>query len=392
MVNGANLPTREELIAASKQRKLSQLEILVLKSRSFAIPIHLLGKSKGDREANKKEEVQNLYIDLRELDTIEDCTLKSKDKIELMDGLLYIFNEVVRRKEDDSIDDLLKEKLGDITKRLKKGLSYKGKLDEEEEAFVLQFGHGESLKTLQRFEPEMKEIIGNCMNGMSIGMKEFMRRGGIDTAYDIERYCDYVAGSVGEALTKTVNLKDRRQLNVDSSRKFSEYLQMTNITKNIREDYEKREISYIPKEMRPDMDNESLMKRTDKAAKDTRAATLDKMLHMAERNFQNSVNYISSVPEELSGYAAFCLVPLLTARETLKTMKESGAEAVFNGEENAIKISRETFSNIYIFSERIVEVAEGLRRKSWEMDYRDSPAKFSFEPGEYEKWAYNTLK
>lgn len=392
MVNGINLPTREELIAASKQRKLSQLELLVLKSRSFAIPINLLGKAKGDKEANKREEIQNLYIDLRELDTIEDCTLKSKDKIDLMDGLLYIFSEVVRRKQDDSIDDLLNEKLGDITKRLKKGVSYKGTLDEEEEAFVTQFGYGESLKTLQGFEPEIKEIIGNCMNSMSVGMKEFMKRGGIETAYDIERYCDYVAGSVGEALTRIINVKDRRLLNSSNSRRFAEYLQMTNIIKNIREDYEKREISYIPKEMTQNMDNEALMKRTDKAVKEVRASTLNQMLYMAERNLKNSVDYINSIPEELPGYAAFCLVPLITARETLNSMRESGAEAVFKGDESAIKISKETFSNIYIFSERIVELSGGLRRKSWGIEYRDDPVKFSFKPGEYEKWAYNTLK
>lgn len=391
MVNGLTFRRPSELIEDSKQRRLSQLELLILKSRSFAIPIYLLGNLRGAKEVDKKEEVQNLYIDLRELDTIEDCTLPVPEKLALMGDFAYAFNEVVKRKQEDSIDDLI-EKLGSVTERLRKGTTYNNKLDEEEDVFVQQFGYGDAFRKLQGFEDKIKVTIKDCINEMRTGMEEFLKRGEIKTAFDLERYCDYVAGSVGAALTEIVRIKDGRQLNIYDSRKFGEYLQMVNVMKNIRDDYKKRGMSFIPKETSHGLSYDELFNKTDKMTKAYRLETFGMMVHLAERNFKTSVTYVNSINEELPGYTAFCLMPLITAYETLKTMKESGVEAVFKGDESAIKIKKETFENIYVFTERIVQLDNGIRTKSWETEYRDNPKNFSFRPGEYEKWAHNWMR
>ncbi len=391
MVNGLNFPAPEELIAQSKQRKLSQLELLILKSRSFAIPIFLLGKSKGDSEMDKKEEIQNLYIDLRELDTIEDCTLPLKKRLELIDDLSYVFSQTSMRNSSEPIEDLRK-KLGDITDKLKTGVKYNDVVDEEELAFVEQFGYGESLTTLHGFRQDVKKIIAYCLSNMGIGMKEFLKRGKISKSSELKEYCSYVAGSVGIALTNIVKEIDGRQLNPDHAKVFGEYLQMVNIIKNTREDYEKRGISFIPEEIHPGIGTSDLMEGNDKKARTNRSETLEKIIFNVESNFETSINYINSIPEELSGYRSFCLIPLITAEKTLQTMKNAGAEAVFKGEKKAIKIDREAFEKIYIFTERIAGIGAGAQARSWGMEYKEDPKKFSFIPGEYEKWAYNWLK
>lgn len=391
MINISNFPRPEKLINKVRvdNQDLSPFELLVLKSRSFAIPIYSLGELRGEGEKDKQREIENLYLTLRGLDTIEDCNLKPKDKRELMDGLLFVFNEVVDRKADEPIEDL-KERLGDITKKLRKGLYYQGKLDLEEDVFVEQFGKGSPLEMLKGFDTEIKGTIKNSINGMSVGMKEFLREG-IGTAYNLERYCFYVAGSVGIALTEIVNNRDGAQLNAEQAGKFGEYLQMTNIIKNIREDFDKREASYIPREMAADVSIEDLMSKRDPTTLKVKDQVLEKLLHMAERNYDSAVNYVNSIPNRLSGYRAFCLIPLITARETLNLMKKSGAEAIFKGEEKAIKIDGLTFLNICTFTDKIVKLDGGATASSWLIEYKRNLQQ-SFIPGEYEKWAYNWLK
>src|SRR3989338_9739217 len=98
------------------------------------------------------------------------------------------------------------------------------------------------------------------------------------------------------------------------------------------------------------MNPQELFYSKDKVAKDMRENVFESLYSLARENLKDSAGYVSSIPDYLSGYKAFCFSPLVTAIETWKLMYHSGAEKVFGGQNDAIKITRPEFLNILLFT------------------------------------------
>lgn len=106
-------------------------------------------------------------------------------------------------------------------------------------------------------KPEYKEIIKDITEKMGNGMADYAHNAefnvnGVDTIKDYELYCHYVAGLVGDGLTrlfvegKLANpaLADRPEL----SESMGQFLQKTNIIRDIREDFDDKR-RFWPKEI-----------------------------------------------------------------------------------------------------------------------------------------------
>ena len=110
---------------------------------------------------------------------------------------------------------------------------------------------------LKKLKPQYREIINDMTDKMGNGMADYaenteMLENGIQTISEYELYCHYVAGLVGEGLTRLLvaselanpKLGDRMEL----TESMGQFLQKTNIIRDIHEDWEDRRRWY-PKEI-----------------------------------------------------------------------------------------------------------------------------------------------
>lgn len=399
----------EELIEFAREREaqdrsLTSDELLALKSKTFYPAIRQLALACGKNETPKETEVRNMYCELRELDTMEDAPqslgpedtkLTVDEKVYLIDRFCYVVDRVVERNGNcnDDLDDIINgPELTTITRRLESVVT-----DNAEKVFVRHFGKGPVLKELSTLDKEVRKMILYGIQRMGIGMKTFLQRGETQTVEQLREYCSYVAGSIGEFLNHVVRFKDHVMLKDELSRSVAEFLQLTNIIKNVREDYLQQRI-YFPREYRSEgISHYELVTGRDDASQDARKDMLAKMLKLATDNFAGSMDYITSIKPQLSGYRAFCLSPVLAADETIRLMHQAGAEGVFAGAREAIAIPSETYLNILSFSNRIALLDQGGRLNEWLHEYRKNrideqgnysfaSPHYSFSPDAYTTW------
>jgi len=145
------------------------------------------------------------------------------------------------------------------------------------------------LSDLHNTPHKPKEIIQNMVRSMSLGMQFFLQKqedGGLRlrSLSELNQYCFFVAGVVGEALSQLVssvddNFKLKRDLIIKSFH-FGLFLQKINILKDQRED-ENEGRYFVPDRLQV---YQSLVKNAD-----------------------NSFEYICEIPDQHQDYKLFCL-------------------------------------------------------------------------------------
>ncbi|KAF2719167.1 ERG9, squalene synthase [Polychaeton citri CBS 116435] len=127
--------------------------------------------------------------------------------------------------------------------------------DEKDRELLVKFDVVTKEFTLVK--PEYKEIIRDITEKMGNGMADYAlnadhNKYGVSSIKDYEKYCHYVAGLVGEGLTRLFGeaklanpaLLKRPEL----MESMGQFLQQTNIIRDIREDYEDKR-SFWPREI-----------------------------------------------------------------------------------------------------------------------------------------------
>lgn len=161
------------------------------------------------------------YLILRGLDTVEDdMTILIENK----DPLLRDFHNVLQ----------------------KSGWTYEGNHVREKDRDLL-VNFDVVITEFKRIKPQYQAIIADITKRMGNGMADFASKAdlnvnGIDSTKDYELYCHYVAGLVGEGLTrlfvvsKLANpaLLERPELHES----MGQFLQQVNIIRDVREDYD----------------------------------------------------------------------------------------------------------------------------------------------------------
>ena len=256
-------------------------EILQDVSRSFALTIPLL-------DDKMKEPVMITYLQDRLLDSFEDeGDMKINQREKYMDLVVDLFNPDIK---DDN----------DIIKQIS------NKADHFEGPIKRLVENADKLKTcFKRLDPEIQETSYKWLAEMNEGMQKYLDKQ-VDTFFELNEYCYYVAGTVGGFLTDTlitlgdVSKKDERKL-VENFVEAGLFLQKVNIIRDIKLDILNHKKHYWPL-YELDITEEELI---DKTNQKRALKVLERMVKDVTKHAKALVEYYNSIPEEFSGYKKF---------------------------------------------------------------------------------------
>ena len=161
------------------------------------------------------------------------------------------------------------------------------------------------------FSTGQQATLARCVHTMTEGMLYYQAHSGREGFANIsifDNYCYHVAGVVGEMLTELFcqysSQFDRERL-MPLAVSFGQGLQMTNILKDIWEDYA-RGVCWLPQDVfqKHGFDLTDVAKASDS---DEFAAGLKAMVTIAVGHLHNAATYIHLIPSNETGLRKFCL-------------------------------------------------------------------------------------
>lgn len=306
--------------------------ILPRVSRTFALSIEALPDS-------LRAAVRSAYLLCRMVDSIEDePTLGGAQRNELFD----IFDRLL----DDGTDAAELELA--CSRASVGGTGADGELCR---------GAGAVFRAFRALPPSQRNAIRPHVLEMSGGMRSYCARGvapRLADLADLERYCYFVAGTVGKLLTalfeQTVEGLSE-ELSSDLRKRavsFGIGLQMVNVVKDVAADFGERGVCFLPLDLAREhgLEVERLL---DPAMRDAGVAVVRAVCARAREHLRRAEEYVAlwptSGPCEQAGRSVrlFCMVPLALALTTLRTV-EQGDGTLRAGTEP--KVSRTTVARI----------------------------------------------
>jgi farnesyl-diphosphate farnesyltransferase len=282
-------------------------------SRTFALTIPQL-------PAGLRRAVTNAYLLCRIADTIEDEPALSAEETH---GFLQRFAAVVSGRE--AAAPLAREVQGRLSERT---------LPAERDLV----GHAPLVIEITHSLPrEQQTAIQRCIDLMCYGMHHFQRTAslaGLERSSDLDSYCYYVAGVVGEMLTElfcsySPGAAQRRAALRELAPSFAQGLQMTNILKDMWDD-RSRGACWLPREVfaRHGVD---LARLTPRPFDERFGAGLYELIGVAHAHLRNAIAFTLLIPSEEPGIRLFCLWSIGLAVLTLRRIERnprfaSGAE------------------------------------------------------------------
>src|SRR5882724_1701762 len=174
------------------------------------------------------------------------------------------------------------------------------------------------------FSDRQRAAIEQCVRVMCEGMPQFQRNArlsGLSDMHELERYCYYVAGVVGEMLTDlfcagSSEIERRRPVLAPLATSFGYGLQLTNVLKDTWED-RRRGVCWLPRDVfgRAGLDLETLVAGEKSEAL---AAAFDELIGIAHAHLREALAYTLAVPPRETGIRRFCLRALGLAVLTLR--------------------------------------------------------------------------
>jgi farnesyl-diphosphate farnesyltransferase len=301
--------------------ELFQNEILEGVSRTFALTIPEL-------PGTLRTVVTNGYLLCRIADTIEDDPdLDTADKDRYFEGLL---EDLERGGGCDSLSGL--------------HLRLSPHTLADERILVREFPR--IARVTGRLSEADRRALLRCVTIMSRGMREFERNrspSGLADLAEVERYCYYVAGVVGEMLTDlfcnySPQIAARRQTLAACAVDFGLGLQMTNILKDIWNDLE-RGTCWLPRALfaRHGFDLERF-DHVHGGREAEFAAAMREMVAVAHGKLRRALAYTLAIPRDEPGIRRFLIWAVLLAVLTLRNIS---ADPLFHSRED-VKVSRRT--------------------------------------------------
>lgn len=282
-------------------------------SRSFALCISKL-------EAPLRQWVSSSYLICRLLDTVEDAPWQDSQK------QLDSFQSFDQCLDQNPSPEFVNQWVQGLPKGLPTG--ERQLLDDASLVFEKFHNYPESVKS----------PIRDMVKSMSAGMQDFVKQKKeifkLNTLSEVNRYCFFVAGVVGEILTQLVNLvgpnqKEWVKVHLLKSYHFGLFLQKVNLLKDQQED-ERVGRFLVPE--RQEVYN-----------------SLEWEAHQAFR-------YLQAVPKTLIGYRLFCAWSLFLGLASLPYIEKS-----FQSQE-PIKIPRLKTLSLFKKIETLIEDEGSLER------------------------------
>ncbi|MBE0595290.1 MAG: phytoene/squalene synthase family protein [Gemmatimonadales bacterium] len=280
-------------------------EMLPRVSRTFAICIRLL-------PAGLDAPVRIAYLLCRVADTIEDSVrLDVEDKVRLLHRLRTCIDV------DGPDAEPLRESFA----------SPRG--DEERLAHEADI----VLREFRRLPTPEQEAIRPWVQEMCTGMADFARRKGasadstahieaLTTVEELDRYCYYVAGTVGHLLTALFRLhaaprQRERYRRLDGlATSFGLGLQLTNIIKDVADD-RRRGWSFVPQEL-CQLAGITAEELHDGRHRDASLRVMHRLIAKAKHHLLDALEYSTLLSRRQYGVRLFCLTALYFAVQTLE--------------------------------------------------------------------------
>ena len=213
------------------------------------------------------------------------------------------------------------------------------------------------------FNPAQRESLTRCVSVMCAGMPRFERdasTSGLADMREMDRYCYYVAGIVGQTLTDlfceySPRIAEKREAMSALDVSFGQGLQMTNILKDFWEDRE-RGVCWLPHDLfaRAGLKLEDLRRGNVPAAFGKAYAQL---IGIAHSHLRNALDYTLLIPEREVGIRRFCLIALGLAMRTLASIL---AKPDFTAA-SEVKVSRQVVKKIVIVTHLFAGYSRVLR-------------------------------
>ncbi len=297
-------------------------------SRTFALTIPQLPES-------LREAVGNAYLLCRIADTIEDDPGLNLDEKECFSEQ---FIEVVNgRSGADEFAAQLSAKLSRHTT--------------EEEHSLIQ-NAAIAVRITHTFNTRQIQALQRCVRIMSRGMVEFQRRRSLQGLTDMKQldlYCYYVAGVVGEMLTElfcdySPQMQDNRQALMELAVSFGQGLQMTNILMDIWDDREKG-ACWLPRDVF-EKQNTELDMQSGHPQDPNFTKAIAELVNIAADHLSNAFRYTLTIPARETGIRKHCLMALAMAVLTLRRIHANPAFT----DRRQVKISRRAVYAVALLS------------------------------------------
>jgi squalene monooxygenase len=297
-------------------------------SRTFSKPIAMLP---GDLEVA----VSLGYLLCRIADTVEDHpAVPRRDKDRLFGLFLDVIERGDRPRDFEHMFELIEGDDAELS--LARNLS-------------------RVMRVSARLPEAMQQVVGRWVAEMSRGMSLYTHRepgedGFVElyTVEDLERYCYYVAGTVGHMLTElfAVHMGDALDPRTAAelrhhAESFGAGLQLVNILKDVTDDRERR-WSFVPRAA-CERAGVGIHNLTDGAQRERAHTAVSPLFELAKQKLDRALTYALTIPPDQKGVRLFCLLPLWMAALTL--VHARGNDAMFvAGEE--VKISRQAVEQV----------------------------------------------
>lgn len=202
---------------------------------------------------------------------------------------------------------------------------------------VIRITHG--------FSPAERAALTRCVRIMCRGMPEFQRNRSLKGLADVSQmdaYCYYVAGVVGEMCTELFclhcpELEPRRDHMMRLAVSFGQGLQMTNILKDVWDDQEAG-ACWLPRSVFETPDGFDLEKLSEHHESAAFRRGLNELVGIAHAHLRNALTYTCLIPKREAGIRRFCLWAIGLAVLTLRKIHRNPAYT--SGAE--VKVSRRT--------------------------------------------------
>jgi len=301
--------------------------MLVKTSRTFALNIQVL-------PLGLRQQVLLSYLFCRMADTLEDDAELGQDrKVQLLRNFKNIF------ASPTGWQSRVASFLADLPTEWSQSTSRWDRLLVAHSAYIFP--------QLFDFSESVVRAISNCICEMCDGMIEFTTRVNtmlIQSIEELDKYCYYVAGTVGNLLSQLfvihsplISQKKATRLNALSV-SFGLGLQLTNILKDIEDD-RSRNVSYIPQSLLA-VQNLNVENFSNPLYKMQSRKIMTQLLLKAKSHLADALEYTCLLPRMEPRLRLFCLWPLFMALETLSVLADQSQT------EN--KISRKRVSRIVL--------------------------------------------
>lgn len=306
------------MIAAEGKNDLFIRDFIPKVSRTFALAIKFLPRALRDS-------VFTSYLLCRVADTLEDSPfLEADEKAKRLIQLSTVLDRASQgRRFSKSEISHLRDSIDPRSGEDHRLLAQSSKL----------------FDILETLPATHKPIIYRWAGVMAGGMAEYTRLNYIDgenigalkDVEDWDRYCYFVAGTVGHMLTELFiehydfDIKRAAELS-RLGNSFGLGLQKVNVIKDVPED-RKRGVCYLPLDMmarhglKPSLLRDGL--------KSTGVKSLvEELLNNATAHLDDAISYTALIPHGYRGLRMFLLVPVFLAVETLNLIMEKPAQSM----------------------------------------------------------------